>query len=85
MSGGTVGQFQYGHLNSTVSLGAGSTYWVVSQETNGEDTWYDHDTVITTTDVATENGGAWGGGLGDWHLMSALNRSYGPVDFKHLE
>jgi len=49
MTNGTVGQFQYTALSSPVALAAGSIYYVVSQETEGGDLWYDMNTLVTTT------------------------------------
>jgi hypothetical protein len=84
-SGGTVGQFQYGTLSSPVTLVAGSTYWIVSQELFGGDTWYDYNTVITTTGAAAATGATYGRGSGDWWVFPDPNRSYVPVDFKYGE
>src|SRR5262249_19721089 len=64
MSGGTAGQFQYGSLSTAVTLAAGTTYWVVSQETAGGDSWYDWNTHVTTSAVAVNNAVIWGSGPG---------------------
>ncbi|MEO6567317.1 MAG: Calx-beta domain-containing protein, partial [Opitutaceae bacterium] len=42
MGGGTLGQFSYGTLASPVTLSAGATYWLVSQEVDGGDSWYNY-------------------------------------------
>ena len=83
MSGGTVGQFRYGALSSAVTLAAGATYWVLSQETAGGDSWYDWNTKVTTTGVATDNAVAWGTGPGAWNTFAVANQSFVPVDFKY--
>ena len=54
MVGGTTGQFKYASLNSPVVLAAGAIDYVASQETAGGDSWYNYDTTVTTTSVATE-------------------------------
>src|SRR5262249_3227793 len=84
MSGGTAGQYRYANLGSPVVLSAGTTYFVVSQETSGGDSWFYDDTIITTASVATETAGAWGFGAGQWFLNGGPGQAYGPVDFKFL-
>jgi hypothetical protein len=83
MSGGTAGQYQYTTLSAPVVLDAGATYYLVSQETSGGDTWYYDDTTIQTTSVASETAAAWGYGVGQWHLNGGPGQAYGPVDFKY--
>jgi hypothetical protein len=80
---GTAGQFQYTSLAVPVVLPAGQTYYLVSQETSGGDTWYYDDTIVTTSAVATETSGIWGYGQGQWYLNGYGGQSYGPVDFKY--
>jgi hypothetical protein len=85
MSGGTAGQFQYGSLSSPVTLAAGTTYWVLSEELRSEDSWYDYiGTVVTTTGVAADTASVWGTGPGDWHTYPVTNQAFGPVDFKYI-
>jgi hypothetical protein len=83
MNGGTPGQFRYGALSSPVTLTAGTTYLVLSQETAGGDTWHDYYTTLTTTAVAVNNAVAWGTGPGAWNTYPAGNQSFVPVDFKY--
>src|SRR5262249_51347092 len=83
MAGATVGQFRYVPLSSPVTLSAGQTYLVLSQETVGGDTWYNLDTQLTTTAVAAENGASWGTGPGNWFTYGLANRAHVPVDFKY--
>src|SRR6476659_3732969 len=44
MIGGTAGQYRYATLASPVTLSTGATYFVMSQEVSGGDTWYYDDT-----------------------------------------
>jgi hypothetical protein len=81
MGGGTAGEFQYGSLSSPVTLAVGRTYWVLSQESAGGDSWYDWDTKLTTTGVAVDNALAWGTGVGAWNTYAVTNQAFGPVDF----
>ncbi|MBV9746956.1 MAG: Ig-like domain-containing protein, partial [Acidobacteriia bacterium] len=53
MSGASSGSFVYGALPSPITLNANATYYLVSQETQGGDQWYDVDTVAGTTSDAT--------------------------------
>ncbi len=83
MSGGTAGQFQYGNLNSPVTLAAGTTYWVTSQESAGGDTWYDWDTEVSTTGVAVDNAALWAQSSGGWGTYAGAKQTYVPVDFRY--
>ena len=84
MTGGTAGQYRYANLSSPVVLTAGTTYFLVSQETSGGDSWFYDDTIITTTSVAAETAGTWGFGAGQWHLNGGAGQAYGPVDFRYV-
>jgi hypothetical protein len=81
-SGAPTGQFKYANLSSPVTLAPGVTYYVVSQETNGGDSWYYFDTTVTTTAVATEVSGIYGPGS-SWYPLGTASHTYGPVDFKY--
>jgi hypothetical protein len=83
MSGGTVGQFKYASLSSGVVLVAGATYYLVSQEIAGGDTWYDLDTTVSTTTVATAASAIYGSGSGAWYPAGGSGNAYVPVDFKY--
>ena len=82
MTNGTVGQFQYTALSSPVALAAGSIYYVVSQETEGGDLWYDMNTLVTTTTAADQNAAVWSYGLGQWNVEGVPGQVYVPVDFQ---
>jgi hypothetical protein len=78
-SGAPAGAFLYGTLSSSVTLSAGGTYYIMSNETNCGDWWYDGDTIITTTSAATSVVAAFGG----CQTGGSFNRTYVPVDFKY--
>ncbi len=81
MSTGSAGTFVYATLSSPYTWTAGSTIYLYSTETNGGDSWYEHDTTLTYTNVAT----ILSSSVAD-PLISALgdqNRSYVPVSFKY--
>jgi hypothetical protein len=81
MSGGTVGQFKYANLSSPVVLAAGATYYLLSQETSGGDTYAE--AVVTTSAVATDASAAYGSGGGSWNWYGGTGQTYGPVDFQY--
>jgi len=79
MSSGTAGEYVYGVLASPITLSANTSYYVVSQEVNGGDQWYnDTDTQIFPTSVGTIPGAVYGNG--SWNFNGTANRSYVPID-----
>jgi hypothetical protein len=80
-SGGTVGTLAYENLASSVTLNANSTYYIMSQETQGGDTWYDVNTTVQTTSVAVENTGIYSYDGASYSAYGSASRSYGPVGF----
>jgi len=81
MAGGVVGERRYAPLNPPVVLNAGATYFIVSQEIAGGDDFYNHNTMIQTTDVATVPSAARGGP--PYVEDSPAGRCYGLVDFQY--
>lgn len=81
-SGGTVGQFNYTALGSAISLTSGSTYFILSSEVNGGDTWYtDTNGTISFSSHFSSIAGIWSpGGVG--LNVDTANNTYDPVDFK---
>ncbi len=85
MVGGTAGSFVYENLGGSVTLNANTTYYIVSQETQGGDKWYDWNTVVTTTTVASESASVWGLNGSSYNtISSSANHMYGPVDFVYV-
>jgi YVTN family beta-propeller protein len=81
MAGGTVGSFVYANLPATVTLNANTSYDILTQETAGGDQWYDDNTTLTTTSVATETGAVWSPDGVTLNPIGSAGESYGPVDF----
>jgi hypothetical protein len=81
MSGAVPGWMAYAPLASPVTLAAGKTYYLLTQETMGGDHWYDTNTTVQTTPDATPNASIYG--TGTWIAAIAGNRTYGPVDLKY--
>lgn len=80
MAGCTPGQFVYTAI-APVTLSAGTSYYLVSQETAGGDTWYDLGGVSTTSDAAVNT--AVYAYNGSWITISTANVSYVPPDFQY--
>jgi predicted transglutaminase-like cysteine proteinase len=83
MAGGTAGTFVYANLAATVTLSANTSYYIVTQETQGGDSWYDVDTAIQTASVAVESTGVYSYDGATYSLLGSANHSYGPVDFTY--
>jgi hypothetical protein len=83
MAGGTPGSFVYGALASAVTLSPNTTYYVLSQETQGGDSWYDLNTTVQTTGDAALNAPVYGS-ASPFVTMSGLpGHMYVPLDFKY--
>lgn len=83
MAGGVVGEFRFGALPEPVTLPAWGSYYVLSREQVSGDFWYDVDTSLSVTTVATVASGAYGSGPGAWYLYGSANQSYVPVNFRY--
>ncbi len=77
---GTPGTFVYVALVSPVTLNANTSYYVVTQETQGGDQWYDYNTTVQTTSVATVTSAVYSSGS-LYFAPGSIGQSYGPVDF----
>jgi fibronectin type 3 domain-containing protein len=81
-SGATAGQFTYAPLASAVTLLAGHTYYAVSQEFSGGDSFFSQPTV-TTTSAAADLGGVSGVGDSVWNWTPGANTQAVGVDFQY--
>jgi hypothetical protein len=81
MSACTAGQFVYAALGSPIALPANTSYYLVSQELNGGDQWYDFGTVSTTTAAAVTNSVYSIDGI-NWATTGGPNTSYVPPNFQ---
>lgn len=81
---GDVGEFRYGALPKAITLPANTSYYLVSQETSGEDQWHDYfDTSVNTTSVISVDGPVWNS-VGTWNFILNLpNNTYVPLDLKY--
>jgi hypothetical protein len=80
---GTTGTFNYGSLASPVTLGANTTYYILSQETLGGDQWYDSNTTAQITSDATLAGAVWGTGSPYALVAGTAGQMYVPVNFEY--
>jgi predicted transglutaminase-like cysteine proteinase len=81
MVGSAPGSFVYANLSAAVTLNANTAYYIVSQETQNGDTWYDINTTIQTAGVAAETTGVYSPDGATYLTFGSANHSYGPVDF----
>ncbi len=80
VAGGTQGAFVYTSLGSPVTLNANTSYYVITQETQGGDQWYDYNTAVQTTSVATVSSAVYNSGS-SYIAPGSIGQTYGPVDF----
>jgi alpha-galactosidase len=80
MAGCTAGQFVYGAV-SGVTLPAGASYYLVSQESYGGDRWYDQGAISTTNDGLVKSSVYFYGG--NWIPINSANTSYVPPNFQY--
>lgn len=77
--------FKYAELSTPVTLVANHTYYMVSSETNGGDSWYGLTPVnmplLSTKNVAIVNSGIYFYG-NTWSSLGGTNNSYIPLNFK---
>jgi hypothetical protein len=75
--------FKYAVLSPSITLSANTSYYIVSQETNGGDYWHDNlNTTLTTTTAAAINGSVYQNGA-SWVENGSAGLSYVPVNFKY--
>ena len=84
-AGQPTGKFAYTALAQPITLLAGSSYYLVSYETDGGDAVLNYDTVIAHTAVASVLGGVYANAstpleFNDYNLT---NQSFGPLDFAY--
>jgi hypothetical protein len=79
-AGGVANKFKYGVLASPVNLQPNTTYYLVTQETEGGDQWYDFGG-IAATNVASVISSIYSANGVSWSSIGTTNTSYGPVSF----
>jgi hypothetical protein len=78
-SGQPAGAFAYTALGAPVTLSANTTYYLLSQEFAGGDTWYDYNTATITTAAASDTGVVWAmnGTPNTFNAGGSAGQSYG--------
>lgn len=83
-AGGTAGNFAYASLSTPIGLNAGTTYYILSQETAGGDRWDDYNnTIVQTTNDATVTSAVYNTGA-SYFVIGSTGQTYGPVDFRYI-
>jgi uncharacterized protein DUF4082 len=82
-AGATPGTFRYASLAGPITLRANTSYYLVSQETSGGDSWYDYDTRLVTTAAAADTGVVYSFATSptSWAPGGSPGNGYGPVSF----
>jgi hypothetical protein len=80
-TGGTPNQFAYAILPAPVVLNPNTEYYLVAQETNGGDQFFDLDTSVIVNPVATVVAAAFQDSSGTFVRGGGPGHTYGPVDF----
>lgn len=82
VSGGQPGAFVYAALANPITLSANTNYYIVSQEVQGGDAWYDWNTFVTTAAGASDSASVWSpDGVSYDIIPGSSNHMYVPVDF----
>ncbi len=84
LGSGTTGQFVYGNLPSAIDLAANTSYYLVSQENSGGDSWGYWDSSVTTSSVGACDGAVYSLNGSSYSFVSGVNAPLGPVDFQYL-
>jgi RHS repeat-associated protein len=70
-------------LAAPVTLSANTSYYLVSQEVNGGDIWYDFNSTLGHTWAASIGNAAFNGGAPPYYSYGSVNNGYGPVNLKY--
>jgi hypothetical protein len=89
MAGGTEGAYQYQPLSTVVTLDAGHRYYLLSEELNPGDEFYDQDTIVRYTEPgvpapATVESGITSDAPGLFVAVGGPDHCYGPVNFEYV-
>jgi len=80
-AGGPSDRFAYANLAAPVTLRVNGSYYLVSQEAAGADSWYDYDTHVVTAAAAADTGVvyAFQGSPTTWVPGGSTGMAFGPV------
>jgi immunoglobulin I-set domain protein len=82
-AGAQAGAFTYAALTSPVTLTAGATYYLLTQESAGGDAWYEYNLSTATTAVAADTGAAFATNASPGAVAAGggAGQAYGPPNF----
>jgi len=89
MVGGTEGMYKYGPVSPVVTLDAGHRYYLLSEELNPGDEFYDQDTIVRYTEPgrvnpATVESAVYSDAPGVFVPVGGADHCYGPVNFEYV-
>ncbi len=79
-AGGVNNEFVYGILPAPITLTPNTEFLVLSQETLGGDQFFDLDTTVLTSPIASVVSAVFGDGVTPFVRGGGAGHSYGPVD-----
>ena len=79
-AGGVANEFVYGILPAPITLTPNTEFLVLSQETLGGDQFFDLDTTVLTSPIASVVSAVFGDGVTPFVRGGGPGHSYGPVD-----
>jgi hypothetical protein len=82
-AGGTDGTMQTAPVPNPVTLNKNSSYYIISKEIGGGDLFYQDDSTIQTTGVATAVNAIKGDQIGPYIPSGGPNHCFGPLTFKY--
>jgi hypothetical protein len=85
VAGGQVNAFVYAALPSPVTLSPNTTYYVVSQETAGGDSYYNFNTTVQTASAASDISSVGSPDGITYTQSGGTNQMTGPVSFIYLQ
>lgn len=84
MNSPAEGNFRYAPIvPASVTVSAGGIYYIVSQEFNGGDQFYDQDTIVQHRVEARVNSAVYSDSPGLYVPVGQMDHSYGPVSFQY--
>jgi hypothetical protein len=83
IAGAQAGMFAYAALAAPVTLNAGADYYLICQEAAGGDQFFDSNTAVTTTAVASKVYAVNGDGAGNYTTSPNAGTVYGPLDIQY--
>ncbi len=85
VAAGNIGEFVYTALANPVTLPAGTTVFVVSEERVGVAFHDANSTTVQTTNVARVTSGVFSDAATPFTIVSTADHTFGPVDFQYAD